>query len=84
MQQNTTITIVKEQQISMDGNMNPRAGSAGPPDTTTHSPESPERPPSHRSTGSDMVSFSFLFFVNIKTNYITIGDLGAMRVELRA
>ena len=28
---------------------------ASPPDTTTHSPRSPERPPSHRSGGSDMV-----------------------------
>ncbi|XP_030370396.1 chromatin modification-related protein eaf-1 [Scaptodrosophila lebanonensis] len=28
---------------------------ASPPDTTTCSPHSPERPPSHRSTGSDMV-----------------------------
>ncbi|CAD7084848.1 unnamed protein product [Hermetia illucens] len=30
-------------------------GTASPPDTTTHSPRSPERPPSERSGGSDMV-----------------------------
>ncbi|GBP06202.1 hypothetical protein EVAR_72762_1 [Eumeta japonica] len=34
---------------------NLRAAAASPPDTTTHSPRSPERPPSHRSGGSDMV-----------------------------
>ncbi|XP_075148799.1 six-banded isoform X3 [Haematobia irritans] len=32
-----------------------RSSAASPPDTTTHSPRSPERPPSHRSGGSDMV-----------------------------
>ncbi|XP_061397969.1 mucin-2-like, partial [Musca vetustissima] len=32
-----------------------RSSAGSPPDTTTHSPRSPERPPSHRSGGSDMV-----------------------------
>ncbi|XP_041675468.1 nuclear receptor coactivator 6 isoform X2 [Drosophila eugracilis] len=42
-------TYVTETVMSRQGT------AASPPDTTTCSPRSPERPPSHRSSGSDMV-----------------------------
>ncbi|XP_073816813.1 six-banded isoform X2 [Musca autumnalis] len=43
------------QQATSVGGGSSRSSAASPPDTTTHSPRSPERPPSHRSGGSDMV-----------------------------
>lgn len=56
--QPTQISLQPAQATYMTETVMSRQGTAAsPPDTTTCSPRSPERPSSHRSSGSDMVSF---------------------------
>ncbi|KAJ6639145.1 Methyl-CpG-binding domain protein 5, partial [Pseudolycoriella hygida] len=47
------IRLQNSQQQMSQSHQHQRTVSISPPDTTTHSPRSPERPPSQRSNGSD-------------------------------
>lgn len=73
VQQSTTIVQQQTTMMNNSNSMNDTADlssnlhqtvQSSPPDTTTHSPRSPERPDSQRSVASDvnMVSSFFFFF----------------------